>query len=149
MTTFADHFRMIAAAAHAAEDEPAQTYFCRSCDVNVRVEQPGDLCPACVKEKTQGYQVLMMLGRLSNGFESDHGTKQHAVRFGERGAVCGARPGKRSVGWSTPYGERVVTCPRCAKKLDLHNCLNCDKQISKPDFYCDDACRNEHRLEVR
>jgi hypothetical protein len=58
----------------------------------------------------------MLTGRCMNGAERDHGTRAHAVPIGERKALCGAKPGRRSVGWSS-YRESTVTCPRCLKKL--------------------------------
>lgn len=80
----------------------------------------------------------MLLGRLANGQEADHGRVVHAVTmrqmqrpacpFNEWGrrrandtvarevALCGAQPGRRSVGWSDG-DEGTVTCPRCAARL--------------------------------
>jgi hypothetical protein len=92
------------------------------------------------------YKIGCLLGRLSNGFQSDHGTKYHAVvlkkvqrpacPFNDFGrnrnpetdyveryvALCGTKPGPRSVGWDFQNGastvDNVVTCPRCLKKLE-------------------------------
>jgi hypothetical protein len=90
------------------------------------------------------YRLGMMLGRLTDGRQADHGKLVHAVvekfvkprpnpsndwgRNAERMAqpvvaevsLCGKRPGRRSVGWdfrnfATDHPE--VTCPRCAKKV--------------------------------
>jgi hypothetical protein len=45
--------------------------------------------------------------------------RYHAVKKSEISAICGAKPGRRSVGWSpTPKANSVVTCPRCLKKLE-------------------------------
>lgn len=79
-------------------------------------------------------RVGIMMGRLSNGLQSDHGKIYHAVpkdgkkvpsnnTLGYRfiyPAICGATPGKRSVGWAydKDVGEDFkVSCPRCLKKL--------------------------------
>jgi hypothetical protein len=88
---------------------------CREFDVAME----NDFCEQCTREQMQGYEVLVMLGRLSNGFESDHGTRYHAVKFGSHKAVCGAQPGRRSVGWTfDPRGHgKEITCPRCIAKL--------------------------------
>lgn len=85
------------------------------------------------------YRMGRLLGRLANGFESDKGTLTHAVvirsvkprpcpwndwgRDASKMAecvkadigLCGARPGRRSVGWAFDVSE--VTCPRCLKRL--------------------------------
>jgi hypothetical protein len=73
-------------------------------------------CAQCAEDDRRGYAVLMLAGRCANGAERDHGSLWHAVRDGE--AVCGATPGRRSVGWST-YTKlgKAATCPRCVKKL--------------------------------
>lgn len=71
-----------------------------------------------------------LLGRLQSGLEHDKGTLVHAVPSGGKvipypnacgyryvyPALCGTKPGPKSVGWT--YGEtKTVTCPRCLKKL--------------------------------
>ena len=86
------------------------------------------------------WKPKMLLGRLANGCQSDHGIRVHAVvikkvrarpcpyndwgkdqakmtegQMAEVG-LCGARPGRRSVGWSPSEGE--VNCPKCLKKLE-------------------------------
>jgi hypothetical protein len=75
------------------------------------------------------YKPRMMQGRLTNGAQADHGKLVHAVdiegkkvphnnQLGYRWiypALCGRKPGAKSVGWSTPEG--VVNCPKCLKKL--------------------------------
>jgi hypothetical protein len=90
------------------------------------------------------YKIGALLGRLSNGFQSDHGIRYHAVvwkrikrppcpfndwgrkeipddDFTAQVALCGAKPGRRSVGWDFQNGSsnvgKEVTCPRCLKKL--------------------------------
>jgi len=80
----------------------------------------------------------ILLGRLSNGRESDRGVLVHAVilkackrpkcpfnDFGRKVipndsysawiALCGTKPGKRSVGWSNT--DQAVSCARCLLKL--------------------------------
>lgn len=115
----------------AVTDTPVvHTFYCRSCSDFTKVDAAGDLCPACTMERARGYQALTKTGRRANGAQRDHGTKVHAVRFGEYAAVCGTEPGRRA-DWSTPYKTRDVTCPRCLARLA--------KVQPKPD-YCD--CEN-------
>jgi hypothetical protein len=61
----------------------------------------------------------VMLGQLSDGCQRDHGRLAHAVEaeegYSSTPALCGAAPGRRSVGWS-PDAARI-TCPRCLAKL--------------------------------
>jgi len=65
--------------------------------------------------------IWRLAGRCSNGFERDGGARFHAVPADDRGvayvALCGAKPGRRSAGWSSYPGE-AVTCPRCLRKLE-------------------------------
>jgi hypothetical protein len=120
MTTFSDMILKMAEKYPAPEVDakPTRTYYhCRSCSDFTEVAQPDDLCPRCTLEQERGYQALVMVGRLRNGAERDHGTRNHAVKFGSSTALCGAKPGRRSVGWNTPWGGRDITCPRCLKKL--------------------------------
>jgi hypothetical protein len=81
-----------------------------------------------------------LLGRLANGAESDRGLLIHATimkpakrppcqfnDFGRktienddymaRKALCGASPGRRSVGWEFGEKELLVSCERCIKKM--------------------------------
>jgi hypothetical protein len=103
------------------QPEPVTLYtvtpfpMCKKCR-NFDVANDGDICEQCTREQAQGYEVMAMLGRLADGFQSDHGTRYHAVKFGSQRAMCGAQPGKRSVGWSEYHGKDV-TCPRCIKKV--------------------------------
>ena len=64
-----------------------------------------------------------LAGRCANGCELDQGRRVHAVPYSqdlERNgyvigrALCGAKPGPRSAGWSY-VGHRSVTCPKCAR----------------------------------
>jgi len=75
------------------------------------------VCLQCQEDKYRGYQVLMLAGRCANGSELDSGIRWHAVVDGK--ALCGAIPGRRSVGWSS-YTKlhQEVTCPRCLKKIN-------------------------------
>lgn len=75
----------------------------------------SDPCPRCQREIEQGYGSFQLLGRLRNGAARDHGILTHAVKNGEWRAVCGAQPGRRSVGWVRSYGDETITCPRCVK----------------------------------
>ncbi len=66
---------------------------------------------------------VVKLGRLSDGFQRDHGRVRHALpeadySYGTRRvALCGTRPGKRSVGFAHDPEHPEVTCPRCLSKL--------------------------------
>ena len=102
-----------------AETETKPTYHCRNCDDWAVVENQNDICELCKMENERGYQAQMLAGRCANGAELDHGTRTHAVMITERFgfAVCGAKPGRRSVGWVSPYKSREITCPRCLKKI--------------------------------
>lgn len=62
-----------------------------------------------------------LAGRCANGHERDQGSRVHAVPHSEElerngyvidRALCGAKPGPRSAGWSYT-GQRTVTCPKC------------------------------------
>jgi hypothetical protein len=60
-----------------------------------------------------------MMGRLSDGRARDHGKIVHATigtaSYCHGKAICGAKPGPRSAGWSD--AESAVTCPKCLKKM--------------------------------
>ena len=65
-----------------------------------------------------------LAGRCADGRELGQGSRIHAVTglFREdyrelHGiALCGAKPGKRSVGWTALQNTAHITCPRCLKK---------------------------------
>ncbi len=97
------------------EVEPVEVHWCAECR-GVEVANDDHLCERCAAEWKQGYRVLSMAGRCANGAERDSGTLVHAVEFSNPRALCGAKPGKRSVGWVRPVGT-VVTCPRCLRRL--------------------------------
>lgn len=61
-------------------------------------------------------------GRCANGNEAGQGSKVHALTVtpNDNGelwgrAICGTRPGRRSVGWTNAQGA-AVTCDRCKSK---------------------------------
>lgn len=56
-------------------------------------------------------KALRLAGRCANGAERDGGARYHAVPA-SGAALCGAKPGRRSAGWS-PYEGPAVSCPRC------------------------------------
>jgi len=75
----------------------------------------------------------MMLGRLTDGAERDHGSYVHALYKAEvfspripdmlitvEKSICGKKPGKRSVGWSDNDNDndKPITCPKCLKRLE-------------------------------
>jgi hypothetical protein len=85
------------------------------------------------------YKKAMLLGRLLSGMQSGHGIRVHAVilkqvkrppcLFNDWGhkaipnddyriqvGMCGAKPGRRSVGWINET-DLEVTCPKCLFKL--------------------------------
>src|SRR4051812_38955880 len=59
---------------------------------------------------------LRMMGRGHDGAERGSGSRFHAVPEGASEALCGARPGHRSAGWSAQEGDHA-TCPRCLEIL--------------------------------
>lgn len=65
-------------------------------------------------------EARKLTGRCSSGAERGRGVKFHAVSTGSSPwatALCGARPGRLSAGWSEHLGD-AVTCPRCTRKLE-------------------------------
>ena len=97
--------------------EPEPVFYCVEC-CDHKVTHEGEKCEQCKIDERRGYRVSSLAGRCANGAERDHGTRYHAVRTGEYKAVCGAEPGRRSVGWCDwGYGGEV-TCPRCLKRLE-------------------------------
>jgi len=90
-----------------------------------RIEREALLarCPTYVLKDGTKARGRYMFGRLSNGNESDKGTRIHVVGMEDRWscggggkAACGAAPGKRSVGWSDVQ-EDPANCPRCLAKI--------------------------------
>ena len=88
---------------------------CSEC-YSVEVEKKGDICGDCAAAWARGYRIIQLAGRCASGYEGGHGTRSHAVEMFSNKAMCGAKPGKRSVGWSS-YQDKEVTCPRCAEKV--------------------------------
>lgn len=74
------------------------------------------------------YKAKVKAGRLANGAELDHGHISHAVNL--HGALCGTKPGKRSVGWVDPYPEvdPPITCEKCLEAIDKLRGLQCQSQ---------------------
>jgi hypothetical protein len=71
-----------------------------------------------------------LAGRCANGMERGQGVTYHAMPLDQvRGtiedpfreawgwALCGAKPGRRSVGWTVCTGTKI-TCPRCLRKIE-------------------------------
>ncbi|WP_267122940.1 hypothetical protein [Xanthomonas sacchari] len=69
-----------------------------------------------------------LAGRCANGLERGQGSNLHAIPssqvrrqggFTEAAgkALCGAEPGRRSVGW-TVCEQQPVSCPRCLRALE-------------------------------
>ena len=144
MATFEDIFRKIIEKNPQPEPEPLYWVEsrpkCSACR-DYEVMNYGDHCERCKAHDAQGWQPMEMLGRLANGFELDHGRRVHAVADGQNKAMCGAKPGKRSVGWSRSTSDEV-TCPRCVKKLKKSNdewmtCSKCGDSVlySKRDLH--------------
>lgn len=67
---------------------------------------PASLSGRCANERELGRGVLVHAvdGVLRTDQGSLHGR-----------ALCGAKPGPRSVGWTTGFTE--VTCPTCLRKM--------------------------------
>ena len=101
------------------EPEPMVWVECRPKCAECReyeVMDYDEICELCKKEWSQHYQVMSLAGRCANGSELDHGTRYHAVQFDSYRAICGAKPGRRSVGWTRE--NKDTTCPRCVAKLE-------------------------------
>ena len=59
------------------------------------------------------------IGMCANGAERDGGYVRHAILKSGWTAVCGAKPGRSSAGWSHEDEPlEKVSCPRCLKKLN-------------------------------
>lgn len=79
--------------------------------------------PRYVLPDGTAWRAAGMLGRLLSGNEGDRGRRLHAIPENDRGtwggtdpALCGARPGPRSVGWGD-IEAKPADCPRCVAKL--------------------------------
>ena len=70
-------------------------------------------------------KMARLLGRLSNGCESDKGMLVHIVVNDT--ALCGKKPGPRSVGWSSREENEAVTCVKCSSKF-TKNSFQVDKE---------------------
>jgi hypothetical protein len=121
-TSFQQLFEEIAER-YPKPDEPESEYIapprCKRCGEDDPLQD--DLCLNCQKSLRRGYDIRRMTGRCANGAERDGGALYHAVPIDAFGAyhsnaVCGAKPGKRSVGWSG-YPGQTVTCKRCIRRL--------------------------------
>lgn len=76
-------------------------------------------------QNTPAYLPATLAGRCANGYERDQGRRTHAVPYSEtlagngyaiHAAVCGAKPGARSAGWSL-RADLQPNCPRCLARL--------------------------------
>jgi hypothetical protein len=71
--------------------------------------------------------TMILGGRLANAHCAGAGGRWHAVVRGKRleAALCGAKPGRRSMGWFPPQPRRegghdkdvTVNCPRCVSVI--------------------------------
>ena len=75
------------------------------------------LCVECGYIPELGYSVRMKPGRCASGAELGKGTLWHAVMPNEYNAICGTKPGRLTPGWSSWHNSKVVTCPKCIKKI--------------------------------
>lgn len=62
--------------------------------------------------------VARLVGRCADGAQRGGGTRTHLVPMGTAfgRALCGAKPGRLSSGWSAVDGPETPTCPRCLAK---------------------------------
>lgn len=95
-------------------------YYCRECK-STTVKYDGDACEKCQAEIERGYITRSLGGRGANGAERDHGVLFHAILPGEHKAMCGAKPGQLSIGWSMYGRGEEPTCARCLKKVGVEN----------------------------
>lgn len=97
---------------------PIITRYCKGCREILSKDEESEICQTCQRDALRGYGARQLLGRLRNGAARDHGILNHAVKNNEWKAVCGAKPGRCSVGWVRPYDDKEsITCPRCLKRL--------------------------------
>ena len=67
------------------------------------------------------YVAMKLAGRCSDGCERGQGVRYHALPegtpdFTHGPALCGAKAGRRSVGFTVKEGA-AVSCPRCLSKM--------------------------------
>ena len=77
-------------------------------------------------DKTVGSSDVLAMrlsGRCANGAERDSGALWHAIHNGHWAAMCGAKPGRRSAGWSSHIGTEI-TCRKCLRKLTANSVLD-------------------------
>lgn len=103
-----------------------------------------------VKSPTEQFiKPMRLTGRCANGAERDGGTIYHAIANGSWFALCGVKPGKRSAGWSSYFGDKV-TCPRCLKKMQS-KCQSVEagflKFPDKPSWVCTDKATMDMQLK--
>ena len=75
---------------------------------------------------TNELQVAAKMGTLSNGAQRNHGLVLHLVpgsvqHYGRGAALCGTKPGRRSIGWATDYEGQAPTCKRCIAKAEAQH----------------------------
>ncbi len=80
-------------------------------------------------DKARDTLPASLAGRCASDREADQGTRVHAVPYSQalatngyaiNRAICGAKPGPRSAGWSY-FGPRAVTCPKCLARMHSAN----------------------------
>ena len=59
-------------------------------------------------------KTARLAGRCADGAERDGGTQVHLIADSQQTALCGAKPGRLSAGWS--YADAHATCPRCVAR---------------------------------
>lgn len=70
---------------------------------------------------------VVKMGRLTDGFQKDHGVVRHAMMeesycWGTHSkALCGSKPGRRSVGFVNDPDITDITCKPCLKKIEKLN----------------------------
>lgn len=84
--------------------------WCKLCNSQF-VENEGDICRSCKEDKARGYRILSISGHSPRRI-------YHAVKIGEYAALCGSKPGRRSIGWCQRNITDSVTCPRCLAKIE-------------------------------
>ncbi len=63
-------------------------------------------------------RAARLMGRCADGAERDSGRLVHALEIGSSKALCGAKAGRRSAGWSS-WHVTEVTCRQCARGVRL------------------------------
>ena len=71
------------------------------------------------------YVAMKLAGRCADGCERGQGVRYHALPAGTPDfthgpALCGAKAGRRNVGFTAKEGT-TINCPRCLSRMQRHD----------------------------